>query len=198
MILDTFQGSYQTSKKKEQLSWKDYHMRPGLRFFVVYQFFSPFTLTKGGASRKMTWWQGGGGGGLDTPIKWWRHLWTAPYGECIYLCLSVFMIVVVGGCICLCCFLCTFHDREAVLQWQVASFMFFRGRSLWMLFFLDQLFVQILCCLYLCLCLCLCLWGSLCAISPKSWPYYSGGGCSAEPVFYFIKDVMSVFVVLSL
>ena len=32
---------------------------------------------KGGGSRKMTWWQGGGGC-LNTPQKWWRHLWTAP------------------------------------------------------------------------------------------------------------------------
>ena len=26
----------------------------------------------------------GEGGGLDTPQKWWRHLWTAPYCYCHY------------------------------------------------------------------------------------------------------------------
>ena len=62
----------------EQLSQTNIHQRPGLRCFVADQFVPPFTLTKGGGSRKMTWWQGGGGG-LDTPQKWWRHLWTAPY-----------------------------------------------------------------------------------------------------------------------
>ena len=57
-------------------SW-NIHQQPRARWFVSDQFFSPLTLTRGGDSWKMTWWQGGGGG-LDTPQKWWRHLWTAP------------------------------------------------------------------------------------------------------------------------
>ena len=43
-------------------------------------------LTREGGSRKMTWWQGGRG--LDTPQKWWRYLWTAPYMSLEHLALA--------------------------------------------------------------------------------------------------------------
>ena len=36
-------------------------------------------LQRGGGEPKDDMMTRGRGGGLDTPQKWWRHLWTAPY-----------------------------------------------------------------------------------------------------------------------
>ena len=102
---------------------------------------------------------------------------------CVCLCLWLLLSVAVFACV---AFFVHFMTEKHFFCDKL-HLSCFRGRSLWMLFFLDQLFVQILWCLYLCLCLCLCLWGSLCAISPKTWPCYSGGGCSAVPVFSLLK-----------
>ena len=41
----------------------------------------------------MTWWQGGGG--LDTPQKWWRHLWKAPYSyQQLFLLNTIIFIII--------------------------------------------------------------------------------------------------------
>ena len=57
----------------------NYGHEPNIRCFVAKSGLSRVTRTWGGGSQKMTSDDEGEGGGQDTPQKWWRHLWTAPY-----------------------------------------------------------------------------------------------------------------------
>ena len=41
-----------------------------------------YARIEGGVAKKWRMMTRGRGGGYDTPQKWWRHLWTAPYYNC--------------------------------------------------------------------------------------------------------------------